>query len=515
MGAMIQIHKPSQSLLVPIRDDVAALMPHAKRAGDYLVVPHRREETRLLRNLGLASPSPILHHYEWPGFQEPFESQRKTAALLSMNTRAYVLNTMGTGKTRASLFAADYLLGTGDISRVLIVAPLSTLNPTWLNELMLTFPHRTALVLHGSKTKRLQLLGSTADFYIINHDGVTTIREYLADADFDCAIIDELAVYRTRGTMRWRSMRDVVRNIKFVWGLTGAPTPNAPTDAYAQAMLVRPDTAGSFTKFRDLTMHKITQFKWLPKPGANDTVYELLQPSVRYRLEDCIDIPATTYVTRTAGLSKTQKRFYDGVMKGLHVQYGNNEVTAANEAVKLSKLLQIGGGYVYDDNQRVLDMDPKPRLAAVSELVSEVESKVIVFVPYIHTIKAVAAHLRAEGVSVDIVYSAVSKTERDRVFSDFQSNPDGAKVIVAHPRTMSHGLTLTAATMIIWYSPIDSLDTYVQANARIARPGQTNKTTIAHISATPAEEQVYSRLIAKKSVQGALLEMFRGVNDAA
>ena len=114
------IHKESKRLILERDPAITALIPHARSVGGgkYVAVPHNREETRLLRNLGHVAPSPIMHAYKWPGLQVPFESQKKTAALLSMNTRAYVLNTMGTGKTRASLFAADFLIQENEIKKV-------------------------------------------------------------------------------------------------------------------------------------------------------------------------------------------------------------------------------------------------------------------------------------------------------------------------------------------------------------------------------------------------------------
>lgn len=509
----LRIHKEQRRLLVPETELLRELMPHTVTTSKYLTIPHYREETRLLRNLGYPAPSPILWHYDWPGLQEPFESQKKTAALLSMNLRAYVLNTMGTGKTRAACFAADFLLREKEVSKVLVVAPLSTLTPTWLNELRFTFPHRTARVVHGSRAQRKALLKEPADFYIINHDGIKTCLPDLQAAGFDCVIIDELAAFREKNTERWKAMRTLTRPAKFLWGLTGAPTPNAPTDAFAQAALIRPETVSSFNRFRERTMTQVSNYKWIARPDANDYVHALLQPSVRYRLEDCIDIPPTTYLTREVRMSPSQTKFYNLMMDKLAVQFRQHEITAANEGVKLSKLLQIAGGYVYASDRTILGLNPADRLRELKELIDEVDSKVIVFVSYIHMIHGVRRFLTEKKVPCHVLYGATAKNARDAIFADFQTNPNGRRVLLAHPKTMSHGLTLTAATMIIWFSPTDSLDTYIQANARIARPGQTNKTTIVHLEGSPVEKRVYARLSGKQKVQGSLLGMFAKVND--
>ena len=509
----LSMHKASQHLILPTDERVLAFIPHAKTGDGKIAVPHRREETRILRNLGYNAPSPILWHYEWPGLDDPFESQKKTAALLSMNNRAYVLNTMGTGKTRSALFAADFLMQTNCIKKVLIVAPLSTLNATWLQELKAVFPHRRGVVVHHSTRKRrLKLLDSEADFYIINHDGVKTIPDELMRKRFDCIILDELAVYRNQGTELWKSTRELVKNTGFLWGLTGAPTPNAPTDAFAQAKLIRPDTVTYFSRFRDETMFKVDNFKWVAKKTANDSVYALLQPSVRYKLEDCIDIPETTTTFRSVALSPKQLKVYKGVNSAFAAEMDGKIVSAANEAVKMNKLLQIACGYVYTNSGDSVSLSPNSRLEELNEVIEESDRKVIVFVPFKNAIREIERYLVGKKHTVDIVYSAVSRAKRDEIFHRFQTDKQKT-VLVAHPKTMSHGLTLTAATTIVWYGATASLDTYIQANARIARPGQTNKTSIVHLQSTPIEDRVYSRLMEKKSTQGALLEMFDGVND--
>ncbi len=131
---MIHISAKHKALAVPVRADLANIFPNAKRVtmegNELMVIRHGMDETRLLRNMGFEIPAPILSHYDWEG-GTPFDIQKKTAALLTMNRRAYVLNGMGTGKTKSSLWAWRYLNRRGEAGKLLVVAPLSTLNFTW------------------------------------------------------------------------------------------------------------------------------------------------------------------------------------------------------------------------------------------------------------------------------------------------------------------------------------------------------------------------------------------------
>ena len=500
-----------RKLLLADNETVANVAPHAIRKGGYLVISHSIEETRLLRNLGFDAPAPILSQYEW-GTPEPFDSQRETAALLSMNHRAYVLNTMGTGKTRAALYATDYLMDLGKINKCLIVAPLSTLTPTWMNEIFFHFGKRSATVLHGTAKKRRKLLAEDHDFYIINHDGLQVVLPELeARDDIDCVILDELAMYRDSTTDRWKITQRLVRKRKYVWGLTGAPTPNAPTDAYGQVKLLQPNKVGTFGRFRDATMFKQSQFRWIARNTAADYVHNIMQPSVRYTLEECWDIPPTTFSTRICTPSPTQESFYKKVNSAAHAAYEEHVVSAANEAVVRNKLMQISCGYVYTDDRRVLGLNPSAKLTELDSILAEADRKTIVFVPYTHALNSVAARV-AKKYSVAVVDGSVSKKKRDQVFYEFQSAQD-PHVLVAHPRTMSHGLTLIESTTIVWFCPPAGLDTYIQANARIVRTGQTNKTSIIHLQSTPVERQAYKRLQNNERLQGLLLELYDGVDD--
>ena len=111
----------------------------------------------------------------------------------------------------------------------------------------------------------------------------------------------------------------------------------------------------------------------------------------------------------------------------------------------------------------------------------------------------------SKDFSVEVIYGDVSKTERDKIFKSFQSNAD-PKVLVAQPAAMSHGLTLTAASTIVWYSCVTSNEIFEQANGRINRPGQKMNNFIIMLEGTPVERRIYSRLRKKQKLQGALLD---------
>lgn len=331
---------------------VLAVIPSAKtieyKGHTLVVVPHRDAEVRILHNLGIEAPMPITYYYRWPkvgGKHNPFSHQVETASFLTRHSRAYCLDDMGCGKTAAVLWSYDYLRSIGELNKMLVVSPLSTLDETWGNTIFKTFPHLTFSILHGTRERRIKLLQEDVDIYVINHDGLKVIGDALANReDVNLVVIDEIAqVARNAGTDRWKALRKLVPHPKRrCWALTGTPTPNSPEDAWAQCKLVTPETVPTYRgKFRDMTMKQMGPYKWVPRPEATEIVAKAMSPAIRHKRDECIDLPPVTYETRSVELTAAQKAAYKTMLNKLHSDIDGTEITAVNEAVKVMKLVQI------------------------------------------------------------------------------------------------------------------------------------------------------------------------------
>jgi len=479
------------------------------RGNQIVVVPHRLDETKVLNNLGIKAPSPILYYYDWPGPFSPFEHQKQTAAFLTMHHRGLVLNDVGTGKTMSALWASDYLMKIKKVKKALIMAPLSTLERVWGDSIFTSLAHRNFVVLHGASQRRLKLLKTDADFYIINFDGFPIIAND-AVGMFDLVIVDEAAVFRNPASQRFKFFRKWLDQnpATRLWLMTGTPTPEAPTDAWALAKLVgSPYLTKTFTAFREQVMMKVGQWKYVPRPNAVEIVKQVLQPSIRYTRDECFDLPETIIQTRKVDLTPEQKKHYEQMFKHFVTEAQSDTITAVNEAAKMQKLIQIACGVVYGDDGQIIELDCSPRVNLVKEVIEEVGEKVIVFVPLTGTLRMLEKEL-SKHWSVGVVNGEVSAAQRNEVFYKFQHEKD-PHVLIAHPGTMAHGLTLTTASTIIWYGPINSNEVYTQANGRVERLGKKRVTNLIHIEATDLEHRIYERLKNKQKLQGLLLEVIQ------
>jgi SNF2 family DNA or RNA helicase len=479
-----------------------------------VITPHRLDEVKVLRNLGIKAPSPMLHYYNWPGQYIPYDHQKETAAFLTLQQRGLVLNEIGTGKTASALWAADYLIKTGHVKKVLILSPLSTLERVWGDGIFTGLVHRKFVVLHGSAERRLKLLKTEADFYIVNHDGFPIVAPH-CHGMFDLVIVDEAAVLRNPSTQRFKIFRrwaDINAQVR-MWLMTGTPTPNDPTDAWALAKLVNsPNCTSTYTAFREQVMMKIGQWKSVPRPESVEIVKHILQPAVRYTREECFDLPETIVQTRKVELTSEQKKHYTQMLKNFVTEMvaetaRGGTITAVNEAVKVQKLVQIACGVAYGDDGQNIEIDCSPRVNLVKELIEEAGEKVILFVPLTGTLHMLEKELGKQW-KVGVVNGEVSAGKRNQIFQDFQKERD-PHVLIAHPGTMAHGLTLTSASTIIWYGPINSNEVYTQANGRIERIGKRNVSNVIHIEATDLEHLMYERLKNKQKLQGLLLDLIQ------
>jgi SNF2 family DNA or RNA helicase len=437
-----------------------------------------------------------LSAYQWPrppGFT-PFAHQKETAEFLATNPKAFCFNEQGTGKTASVIWAVDYLMQRGLVKRVLVVCPLSIMKSAWQADLFKFALHRTVTVAYGSAKKRKQLINSGAEFVITNFDGVAILKSEILKGGFDLIVVDEASAYKNARTDRWKTLRDICKVIKGLWMLTGTPAAQSPVDAYGLAKLVNPSKVPMFfSEFRDNVMVKVTDYRWIARPQAKHIVHNALQPAIRFEKKDCIDLPPITYTDREAPLTSQQQAYYRILKKQMLIEAAGEEVSAVNAAVKISKLLQIACGSIYTDTGAVVDFDVSNRLNVVQEVIDECSNKVLIFVPFSHSIDLLRKYLTKNGITCEVINGDVSVNKRADVVKMFQEQQD-PKVLIIQPQAASHGLTLTAADTIIWYAPCTSVETYLQANARIDRPGQVNNMTVVHIMGSPIEERMYKIL---------------------
>ena len=505
-----------RALLLKVRNpkQITAVIPKSKELSmNKVLVNWGIFEALKLKSLNINVPSPITKRYGWPGQYKPFEHQKDTASFLTMNKKAFCFNEQGTGKTASSIWAADYLMKQGKVNRVLVICPLSIMDSAWRNDLFSFAMHRTVDVAYGSKEKRKKIINSGAEFVIINYDGVDIVKEEIANGGFDLFIVDEATHYKNAQTKRWKTLNKLVGEDDWLWMMTGTPAAQSPLDAYGLAKMVNPLSVPRFYgSWRDMVMWKVTQFKYKPKENAKDTVFKALQPAIRFTKEECLDLPDMTYTKRFVEMTTQQKKYYETLRKKMVMEVVGEEVTATNAAIGLNKLLQISAGAVYTDEGDTVQFDIKNRYQVLKEVIDESSQKVLIFVPFKHTIDLLVEKLRADGVTSEVIRGDVSAPKRTEIFARFQDQPD-PQVLVIQPQAAAHGVTLTAANTVVWWGPTSSLETYAQANARVHRSGQKHKCTVIQLAGSNAEKRIYRLLDDRINIHTEMINLYKEILD--
>jgi len=505
-----------KALLLKVKNpkQVTAVIPKSKELSmNEVVVNWGLDEAHTLRSLNINVPSPITKRYSWPGQYKPFDHQKTTASFLTMNKKSFCFNEQGTGKTASAIWAADYLLSQGKVKRVLVVCPLSIMDSAWRNDLFSFAMHRTVDVAHGSKEKRKKIINSGAEFVIINYDGVEIVKDEIVNGGFDLFIVDEATHYKNAQTKRWKTLNKIIGENDWLWMMTGTPAAQSPVDAYGLAKLVNPMAVPRFFgSWRDMVMWKVTQFKWKPKETAKDTVFRALQPAIRFTKDECLDLPDMIYTKRFVEMTGQQKKYYETLRKRLVMEVAGEDVTAANAAIAMNKLLQISAGAIYTDDGDTVQFDIKNRYQVLKEVIDESSKKVLVFVPFKHTIDLLVDKLTSDGVTSEVIRGDVPASKRTDIFARFQNDPD-PKVLVIQPQAAAHGVTLTAANTVVWWGPTPSLETYAQANARVHRSGQTHKCTVIQLAGSAAEKRIYRMLDDRINIHTEMINLYKEILD--
>ena len=150
-------------------------------------------------------------------------------------------------------------------------------------------------------------------------------------------------------------------------------------------------------------MTQVSNFRWVAKPTSLEIVYSAMQPGVRYLRKDVKELPETCYKTMECPLTTEQARVYKQMYDKSFLAFQQGQVTALNEGVLMSKLLQISGGWVYTTTRDIVSLDNSTRVDALLEVLEEADGKCIVFIEYLHAVAELNKVLMSKGISCETV----------------------------------------------------------------------------------------------------------------
>lgn len=451
---------------------------------------------------------------------KPFEHQLKFGEMWNDKRRVLNFDGCGTGKTLSCIHAVRTYWPD---ARVLVLAPLSILEPAWGKDLAFGWPLAEVEIVTGSTIQKRRAFDRPAQWYITNHDTVKLIDELDIASRFDVMIIDEGDVFRNRETMRSKAALKVSSRIPVITLMTGTPTPNSVTDVWHLAFMIdKGERLGRlFSGFRNQVCTPTPimgappgAMRWADKDCANDYVSMCLADICsRVALNDVQELPETIVRDIEVLMPAKLRKAYEAFKRESLMMVESGEIVDAIHAgARFQKLLQLVSGSIYDAQGVPHDIH-KQRHELVLDLVEETDHALVAF-NWTHQRDGLAKEAKKRGITFDFIDGSVPSKKRTFLVDQFQKGK--LRVLFCQPQSAGHGLTLTKANRVIWASPTFRADLYEQFNHRIIRTGQKRKTEIIHVAAAHSvEEQVYEKLQGKQGRMMDLLATFQQLFNAA
>lgn len=428
--------------------------------------------------------------------------------------RVFDTSDAGTGKTRTRLEVYSKRRAQG-AKCALVIAPKNILRSAWDIDCRRYTPW---LVMTCCKAEtREKDFAKKADIYATNHDATKWLAKQPPKffEKFDVLIVDESTAFKHHTSDRSKALNKIKKYFKYRICMTGTPNTNSITDTWNQLNVLDDGQrlGTSFYAFRASTQQpeqvgpRINMVKWTDRPGAELAIGGLIQDiTIRHAFEDCHDIPANHNYVVPFEMSLQHRAAYDEMAEKAVLELQKGTITAVNAAAVVTKLLQIASGAVYDQEGEYHVVD-KTRYELLGDLAEERKFSIIFFL-WRHQRELLQAELLRRKITNTLIDGSVTQKKRDEAVQYFQNG--FYRVLLAHPASAAHGLTLTRGTSTIWASPTYNLEHWLQGNRRIYRAGQTQKTETVNIIADGTiEERVYHVLTQKNVKMLDLLEVLR------
>jgi len=445
-----------------------------------------------------------------------YEHQRHMRDFALEKRRSLCFSDPGTGKTAAQLDAIRIHREQSG-GRALVVCPKAIMAPAWYNDAAFFTPNLTVTLATAPADKRRKAFQSNADVVVINHDGVTWLEKNLDYLDgFDFLVIDESTAFKNKDSQRSKAMHRVAARFDYRVALTGTPRSNNLLDVWHQVYLIdEGEHLGSkYYAFRNATHDPIPVTmdikRWEPKDGADEVVMDMIAPiTIRYTMEECVDMPERQTTTRHVSLSRQLRKYYDEMEREALLELENGEVEAVHAASLMGKLQQIASGSVYGVSKSAFELNAE-RYELIASLCAERDHSLVAF-QWRHQRDGITQALERAGVDT---FAVIDGETKDREVNDIVTRFQAGEyqTLLIHPQSAGHGLTLTRANTLIWASPTPNAELFEQANRRIYRTGQQRRTeTIVIAGESTVDERILDKLYGRVDAQSTAFELLHSM----
>lgn len=436
-----------------------------------------------------------------------------------------LLMEMGTGKSLTTIGVAGTLCQCGRVRRLLVVCPLS-ITGVWKDEFskFAAFPYALAVLEGSSDKKRKQIESFSGEgllVLVINYESMWRLEKELLAWQPDMVVADEGHKIKTHNTSASKAMHRIGQRMHYKMLLTGTPVTNKALDIFSQYKFLNLAIYGrSFYVFRSRYFFMTGYGEHTPVMKSSmerDFTKRLHSIAFRATKAECLDLPETTDITRKVELEPKAMKIYKRLVDESYAELANGEVTVPNILTQLLRLCQLTGGFLGHDEDSRVEQVSNAKLSVLEDIIDaslEEGKKLVIIARFVPELHAIQKMLDKNGIRYSCIMGNVK--DRESQVRQFQNDP-AVQVFIGQVATAGMGITLTAASTMVFYSMDFSMSNYEQCRARIHRAGQKYPCTYIHIIAEgTVDTKVLQALRNKANLAKSLVDDWRsGINPFA
>lgn len=408
------------------------------------------------------------------------------------------------------------------VKKLLVVSPLS-ITSVWSEEFekFAAFPY-TLAILEGSSDKKRKAIadffGNGLEVLVINYESAWRLEKELSTWQPDMIICDEGHKIKTHNTSASKAMQRLGAAAKYRMLLTGTPVTNKALDIFSQYKFLNPAIFGrSFYTFRSRYFYMTGYGQHTPvmkDSMEKDFTRRLHSIAFRATKAECLNLPTTTDIVRKVVLEPKAMKIYRRLVDESYAELSNGEVTVPNVLTRLLRLSQLTGGFLGNDDNSHVEQVSDAKLSVLEDIVdaaAQENQKLVIIVRFVPEIHAIQKLLDKKGIRYSLIMGEVK--DRGEQVRQFQTDPN-VSVFIGQIATAGMGLTLTAASTMVFYSLDYSMSNYEQCRARIHRAGQKYPCTYIHLIAQgTVDGKVMQALKNKANLAKSLIDDWRKGNN--
>ena len=456
------------------------------------------------------------------GQYQPMEHQRLTAAFMCIFPRCYVLSDCRLGKTGSAIMAMDYLQNVQAFpGAALIITTLTTVTSVWVPSLQKSCPWKTIHILHGKKD--LKYLEEPTNYFVTNYDTIRTNQTEFINAvkqrQIGYVLVDELTHCGNISAQRTKAISKVINTtgLPYACGMTGTPGSD-PEPVYGMCKTINPAIFPYRTKTGWLaaTTYQYGQYS-SQRVNLDHTpklIFEAMQPAIRFKKEEILDLPPIVEQIRVCALLKEQETAIAKIWKDAVLEFASGpQITASNAAVRLNKILQLAQGFALDEDGNMVNLLPAkfndPRSQTILDVISETDRKIVIFSMFRKRLSLLQNLLNLHHISNAVIHGDITGDQRGDILKKFNDDPD-PRVLIAHPVTVGYGTELSVADTLIIDGPLLLGGfSYKQTLERLSSIKQvSSKISIIKIAGDSREVKLFNRMDQDQQVAQAIAGLF-------